>query len=103
MLLPQVEERDVCYYGNQVDDINTLVEYIQQEVLDMPDDTPEDEDDDKGQDFWAARSGNDLYEQKIKLIQVNAPEKENVNVYFDNKPEKTSVINFDTLTPPPKA
>ena len=103
MLLPQVEEEDLYYNGNQVDDINTLVEYIEQEVLDLPDDTPEDEDDDKGQDFWTAGSANDLYDQKIKLIEVDVPEKENVNEFFDNKPEKTLVISFDTLTPPPKA
>src|SRR3954466_4082174 len=48
MFIPQMDEEVDVYdsAGNQVDDINTLIEYIDQDVLGHNDNSPEDEDDD---------------------------------------------------------
>ena len=52
MFLPQMDEEDVYIAsGQQVDDINSVVEYVDQVMLGHKDDTPEDEDDDSGQNF----------------------------------------------------
>lgn len=60
MFLPVVDERDMFdAKGVQVDDINTLYEYIDQEIFQNHDDTPEDEDDDNGHYFQVIKI--DLY------------------------------------------
>jgi hypothetical protein len=103
MLLPQVQEQDVYANGQQVDDVNCLVEYIAQEVLDLPDDTPEDEDDDRGQDFQLIRFGDEFCEQNFRFLQIAPPVKESTVYFFDNRSARAILISFDILTPPPKA
>jgi hypothetical protein len=103
MLLPQVDELDVYYNGQQVDDINSFVEYIEQEVLNIPDDTPEDEDNDNSDEFRLLQLGTEMCEQKIPLVQIDIPETENTNQFSTHTSEKAFVISFDILTPPPKA
>jgi hypothetical protein len=102
MLLPQVDETDAYCNGEQVDDINSFVEYFEQEVLDIPDDTPEDEDDDKGQEFRLLQVGSDICEHKIQSTLLKIPVTEKQNNSFRNPPEKILAIHFDILTPPPR-
>jgi hypothetical protein len=103
MLLPQVDEQDVYCNGQQVDDINSFAEYIEQEVLDIPDDTPEDEDTDQGGELGLLQFGHEICEDKFQVIQIDVPIKENTNQFSAHKSEKAFVISIDILTPPPKA
>jgi hypothetical protein len=103
MLLPQVDELDVYYNGQQVDDINSFVEYIQQEVLNFVDNTPEDEDDDHNEEIRLLQFGNDIFEQKFQTAQIDFPASEDTNRRCVYASEKELLISFDILTPPPKA
>src|SRR5215210_1991943 len=71
MLLPQVVETDVFRNGRQVDDINTIVEYIQQEILDITDDSPEDEDDDNGCDFKSFKFGDESCAPRFRFLLID--------------------------------
>ena len=103
MLLPQADELDVYANGQQTDDINTVVEYIQQEVLDIPDETPEDEDDDKGQNLISWKWGDEAFQQVFTQIQVDHPQSDNFGKDFPVYKEKEFLISYDITTPPPKA
>jgi len=103
MLLPQADELDVYANGQQTDDINTIVEYIQQEVLDIPDETPEDEDDDKGQNLISWKSGDEACQQAFTQMQINHLQPDNSREHFPVYKEKEFLISYDITTPPPKA
>src|SRR5215208_1440133 len=103
MLIPQADEFDVYANGQQTDDINTIVEYIQQEVLDVPDETPEDEDDDKGQNLVSWRFGDEACQQGFNQIQIGHPLSDNAPECFANYKEKEFLISYDIAAPPPKA
>jgi hypothetical protein len=86
MFLPQVAENDVYdKSGNQVDDINSVVEYVYEVVLGHKAVNPTDED-----------------EQPVLIITdkefLQKPAEE-FGTYIDNK---TATISFDILTPPPE-
>jgi hypothetical protein len=103
MWLPQVEEQDVFLNGQQVDDINSLIEYIEQEVLNIPDSSPEDEDDDKAQHFGLVKFENESCEVKFRFLQLGWPiftTKQKCFVYTDGKP---GLVHHDIIVPPPKA
>ena len=52
MFIPQMAEVDSYdTMGNQTDDINTLIEYVDQVIIGHADNSPEDEDDDSGQPY----------------------------------------------------
>jgi hypothetical protein len=64
MVRPAVDEVDSFdHCGRQLDDINSLLEFIDQIVLGNQDDTPEDEDDDKANLFDAAAKNLHLFTQ----------------------------------------
>jgi len=102
MLIPQTNEVDVQNFrGVQSDDINSFVEYVDQEILHNVDDTPEDEDDDTPRNYG--------------FVQIDSYH----NIYFaevsfnyDWPISKTSfpnfvagqilVVSFDVAAPPPK-
>src|SRR5215203_1092819 len=70
MFLPQMAEVDIYdANGMQQDDINSLIEYVDQVVLGNHDDTPEDEDDDSGQNFSLAKTVDYLYQQNFFVIE----------------------------------
>jgi hypothetical protein len=103
MWLPQVEEQDVFLNGQQVDDINSLIEYIEQEVLNIPDSSPEDEDDDKARHFGLVKFENESCEVKFRFLQLVRPiftKKQKCFVYTDGKPV---LVHHDIIVPPPKA
>lgn len=69
MFLPQSPEKD-CYdaKGRQTDDINSVVEYVR--VVLGYDKTPDDEDDDNGNNFLIAKTCDFTFTQQIfQLIQ----------------------------------
>ena len=99
MFLPQVAEDDV-YNSNgiQKDDINSVVEYIR--VALGYDTTPDDEDDDSGQNFHLAKNIGYNFQQQIVIL-------ENVHlaglkIHFPEY-KMTALTNpsLDILTPPP--
>lgn len=101
MFLPQMAEVDVFdANGNQVDDINSVVEYIS--VALGIDHTADDEDDDSGQNFHLV-----LKPITVSCPQVFIPIEHKifapVKVPFccSYKDIKLQMISFDILTPPP--
>lgn len=74
MVSPAVDEVDLFdHYGRQLDDINSLVEYIDQIVLGNHDDTPEDEDDDKASFFNATAKNLHFFTQfHFDFLEVGA-------------------------------
>jgi hypothetical protein len=104
MLMPQVAETDIYdATGQQVDDINTVIEYIDEVVLDNKDTTPEDEDNDDGQNFHLVKTC-DVYFQ-IPTIQLKrkplAISQKQQFVPFE-EPAIAAPL-FDVIAPPPKA
>ena len=106
MFIPVVEEKDVfdtC--GRQIDDINTIFEYVDQVILGNTDVTPEDEDDDQPHYFTGS---NGIYYyiacQEQIVLGINEPTTNELAVAYPLLPvQKTSSIAYDILTPPPEA
>jgi hypothetical protein len=103
MLLPQVDEVDLYHSGLPLDDINTIVEFFQQEVLNISDTTPEDEDDDQGQDLKIVRVSDDVYPQTVRIVSQLIISIEKISHYSDFIIEHTLAISYDIITPPPKS
>jgi hypothetical protein len=103
MLLPQVAEQDIYNWcGQQQDDINTVVEYIDQVVLGHHDSTPEDEDDDSGQNLHLVKDVNYCYqpfftpvERKV-TITVKKPR------YALYRLRSLSLVYPEIVSPPPE-
>lgn len=71
MFIPQMAEVDVYdAHGQQVDDINTLVEFIDQEVMGNYDSTPEDEDDDSGNPYHIIKIVDFTWHPYVAEIQT---------------------------------
>ena len=100
MFLPQSPEDDQYdANGQQIDDINSVTEYIA--VLLGYDHTPDDEDDDSGQNFHMVKSFDYDFNQHFTLIKpVSEDNKktefpEYINARIEN-------ISPDVITPPPR-
>jgi hypothetical protein len=103
MLIPQVAEIDFYANGKQVDDINSTIEYLQQEVLDIPDESPEDEDDDNGQQMHCSSFGIDMYEISFQQLRLRNVCHNSLKAFFYKTEGKVLSGCFDILIPPPKA
>jgi hypothetical protein len=103
MLLPQVAEDDMYCDSLQVDDINSLYEYVDEIILGNIDSTPEDEDDDRGQNFKPTRFGDEICEIKFRTLQINQPDTPTLHEFFESTTKITILVAYDILTPPPKA
>lgn len=101
MFLPQVPEHDVYdRNGNQVDDINSVTELIMVSL--GMDHTPDDEDDDTGQNFQLVRVADCVFHPFFSEIKnVRIPVKDPA-LYGDFTNNKTSLIIYDLIIPPPK-
>ena len=101
MFLPQVPEYDAYdANGNQVDDINSITELIMVSL--GMDHTPDDEDDDMGQNFQLVRVVDCVFHPFFSEIKnVWIPIKDPAS-YFDFTNNKTSMIVYDLIIPPPK-
>ena len=104
MFLPQVPEQDIYNFaGQQADDINSVLEYIDQVVLGHHDDTPEDEDDDSGQNFHLVKVVDYCFEPFYSSIsQRYGTGTKKIN-FFNFKEDATNLVSFDIILPPPKA
>ncbi|HMH22741.1 MAG TPA: hypothetical protein VK563_13235 [Puia sp.] len=102
MLLPQVPEQD--HYdtnGRRLDDINSVVEYIQ--VALGNDTTPDDEDDDNGQTFHLVKAVDYIFSQPHSIVQEKKPAGRNTNHFPEYRSGKIEMIAIDIVTPPPEA
>ena len=104
MFLPQVAEDDQFdASGVQVDDINSVSEYINQIVLGNEDKTPEDEDSDNGQNFHVVKIADYHFTQQFISIDQLPFEEIKQHDFSEFKLSITPSPSFDILTPPPEA
>lgn len=102
MFLPQVAEDDQYdAQGRQIDDINSLAEYINQVILGNHDDTPEDEDDDDGQNFHLVKTTEYRYYQLFTETQQDKFVVEVPQTFIEFVQSPVENIYFDIITPPP--
>lgn len=104
MFLPQVAESDrFDSSGQQIDDINSVVEYVDQIILGHRDRTPEDEDNDDGQNFTLATNINYYVDQPFVVLEHPEFEKAGKRNFFEYSVPKISFVSYDIVVPPPKA
>jgi hypothetical protein len=104
MFLPQVVEQDIYNaQGQQQKDINTVIEYIDEVIMDHHDKNPVDGDNDQGQNFHLVKVVDYYYAigfSSIKHKPVIAAAKNKFSLFPE---EKTHSVTLDILAPPPKA
>ncbi len=101
MFLPQVAEEDQYdANGQQIDDINSVVEYIA--VALGYDHTADDEDDDSGQNFHLVKAFDYNFEQQYSLLQATFAQQYK-NEFPDFITARIEPVSFDVITPPPEA
>ena len=100
MFLPQMSEADVYNErGEQIDDINSIVELINVEL--GYDKTADDEDDDSGQNFHMVKLAEYSFQQQSILIE-RTDYKEIINRAFSvYKVPSVNTVVTDIVTPPP--
>jgi hypothetical protein len=102
MLLPQMPEQDAYdANGKQIEDINSVVEYI--EVALGNDITADDEDDDNGQTFHLVKAVDYFFSQPMSIVQEKNPAGKKANHFPEYRAGKIKVISIDIITPPPEA
>ena len=102
MLIPQMEEFDFEVSDLQIDDINSLIEYVDQVVLENPDGTPEDEDNDTARNYNLTQI--DFYCNKCSIeIPSHGFSHKGKNFFPEFAANKIPSISFDIVAPPPKA
>ena len=104
MFIPQMAEVDMYDPGGQqVDDINSLVEFIDQEVLGHYDNTPEDEDDDSGNPYHLIKIIDFTWHPYVTEIQTKPAASEQPAKSFTGYIEHKLVPRYPNLvSPPPK-
>ncbi|MFT3934215.1 MAG: hypothetical protein QM726_11405 [Chitinophagaceae bacterium] len=104
MFLPQVAEVDVYNaQGQQEDDINTVIEYVEENILDNHQTNPEDEDNDQGQYFHLVKMVDYYYEIDFTPVR-NKPVVAAIKNKFSHCPEeKITRVTLEILLPPPRA
>ncbi len=101
MFLPQVPEDDIYdKNGNQVDDINSVFEFIMVKI--GLDHHADDEDDDNGQNLHIVTGFKYTFQPFFSEIIKNYPENKthSFGEYFQ---KKIPSISYDIIVPPPKA
>ncbi|HEY8898628.1 MAG TPA: hypothetical protein VIM79_27555 [Niastella sp.] len=105
MFIPQMAEADVYDAGGQqVDDINTLVEFIDQEVMGHNDSSPEDEDDDSGNPYHIIKMVDYTWHPYVAEIQTKPTVTDQPVKSFTGYIEHELMPGFSNIViPPPKA
>lgn len=102
MFLPQVAEDDQYdTSGRQMDDINSVSEYIDQVILGNEDPTPEDEDADNGQNFHIVKTVEYSHQQTYISIQRTAFIEIRTHEFSEYMLPQLSLPTLDVATPPP--
>jgi hypothetical protein len=105
MFIPQTDEEDVYdVNGNQIDDVNSLMEYIDQVVLGKEDDAREDEDDDNAVYYHLTKIDQqfNLQQYITQLNQLTSIVETSIH-YLPYKDRWITPIFFDVQSPPPKS
>ena len=101
MLLPQVPEDDVYdKNGNQVDDINSMVEFVM--VYLGIDHHADDEDNDQGQNFHIVKICEYCFQPVFNEIKKKEFLITKRFLFGEFKEDKIPAISFDIIIPPPK-
>ena len=101
MLLPQVPEVDVYdANGNQVDDINSVFEYVMVKI--GHDHHADDEDDDSGQNLHIVTGFQYTFQPFFSEI-IKKYSENKTNSFGEYSQEKTPSVAYDIIVPPPKA
>lgn len=102
MFLPQVPESDVYdEQGNQVDDINSVVEFVLVKL--GIDHHADDEDDDSGQNLHLVKVAEYCFEPVVTTLNFNNAFEIKPALYIVYKETKTPSVSFDIIIPPPKS
>lgn len=104
MFIPQIDEVDQFgAKGQQLDDINSLYEYIDEVVLMNTDPTPEDEDDDNGTYYHIVKTNDYSFTQQIIFLKTPefASGKRPAFPIFSAR--KIPSPFFEVQSPPPEA
>ncbi len=99
MFLPQVPQHDVFdEHGNQIDDINSVVEYVMVSL--GLDDVADDEDNDQGQNFNIANPPCIVPPYSIELSKIIL-DRNSIN-YTISSNAMIALMAYDIIIPPPK-
>lgn len=102
MFLPQVPEDDIYDgNGNQVDDINSIAEFVMVKL--GIDHHADDEDDDQGQNFHLVKLFEFCYSPVYSEVKSNESFVAQKSMFGEYKEDKIPHISFDIIIPPPKA
>ncbi len=101
MFLPQVPESDVFDAGgNQVDDVNSVVEFIMVKL--GVDHRADDEDDDNGQNLHLVKITELFFQPAFSEPKNNEFTVSEQGTFSEYKENKISLISYDIIIPPPK-
>ena len=101
MFLPQVPQHDVFdEHGNQLDDINSVVEYLM--VTLGLDDVADDEDSDNGQNFNIVSMTPCVIPPESTLVDKPVMVHNNDINYYLTSNSAISHMAYDVIIPPPK-
>ncbi|HWJ92520.1 MAG TPA: hypothetical protein VNR87_15490 [Flavisolibacter sp.] len=104
MFIPQLDEQDEQdEAGCQLDDVNSLYEYIDQVVLGHKDDTPEDEDNDSPAVYHIVKINGYSFSQNIVVIKRPELMLRNKAPYPLFVTQKMPSVFFEIQSPPPEA
>ncbi|MFT3705167.1 MAG: hypothetical protein QM802_22560 [Agriterribacter sp.] len=104
MLMPQVAETDIYdKNGRQIDDINSVVEYIDEVVMGNKGDTPLDEDNDDGQNLHIVKTFDYDFDISFLIIKKKPTSTSSKKQFFYFAENKISAPLLDIIAPPPKA
>ena len=102
MFLPQVPEDDIYDgNGNQLDDINSIVEFVMVKL--GIDHHADDEDDDSGQNFHLVNATVYFYQQEIKILEQQKFTDPIGHSYTGYISCRLNTPSYDIIAPPPKA
>ncbi len=102
MFLPQVAEDDQYdANGQQIDDVNSVVEFICVEL--GIDKTADDEDDDSGQNFHLVKEAEYFYQPQFICIDEEKFAQTKQKNFADFLIPQPDLVNVEIITPPPKA
>ena len=100
MFLPQVPQHDLFdEHGNQVDDINSVVEYVM--VTLGLDETADDEDNDNGQNFNIVTITPCIIPPNSTLLNKPPVVNNDINYSWISH-SAISLMSYDIIIPPPK-
>ncbi|MEP7251834.1 MAG: hypothetical protein ABI683_05620 [Ginsengibacter sp.] len=102
MFLPQVPETDLFdASGNQLDDINSVTEFIMIKL--GIDHHVDDEDDDSGQVFHPIKTANFYFQVTCSEIKTRGIIADCSNTFSEFKVDKIPDLSTDVIIPPPKS